>query len=113
MTTDRRLLGTAKLASNNACYTRQRTEFKERCRSRNLPCHICHGELGPIDYSAEPQTSKAFELDHYKPVSTHPHLYYMVTNWRPSHSACNRSRQAKKLDDQPEKGSTKWVKPQW
>lgn len=114
---DRRLkrLGTTKLVRNNASYTRQRAEFKARCKARNLPCGICHGELGPIDYDAEPQTSQAFELDHIKPVETHPDLYYMQTNWQPSHVACNRSVQSKKgkkaRNAKPK--SEQWVKPKW
>lgn len=111
---DRRLKqhGTAKLVRNNASYQRQRTEFKAACKARNLPCHNCHGELGPIDYDAEPQTAKAFELDHIHPVKTHPHLYYMMSNWAPSHCACNRSRQAKEVPDK-RAAPQKWVKPAW
>jgi 5-methylcytosine-specific restriction endonuclease McrA len=113
--TDRRMtryLGTAKLVHNNAAYRKNRAQFKARCRARGAPCHICHGELGPIDYDAEPQTSKAFELDHIKPVATHPHLYYVEANWAASHSACNRSRQKKELSTPP-KEQKRWVKPSW
>lgn len=67
-------------------------QFKKACAGRNDACHICEQ---PIDYSAPPQTASAFEADHFKPVETHPHLAYMVTNLRPSHSSCNRSRGSK------------------
>jgi 5-methylcytosine-specific restriction endonuclease McrA len=95
---------------NTHLYKKQRAQFKARCKAVNAACHICHGELGPIDYYAEPQTSRAFELDHVLPLSTHPHLAYTVSNWAPAHSACNRNRQTKPLQPPP---PGKWVRPQW
>ena len=63
--------------------------FREECRQANLACWIC-GQ--PIDYDAAPQTSNAFEPDHFYPQSTHPELAEDKSNLRPSHSSCNRSR---------------------
>jgi hypothetical protein len=100
---------------HDTAYRKGRAAFKAKHKALRTPCHICNGELGPIDYDAQPQTSKAFELDHILPSSTHPHLYYDEGNWAPSHVACNRSRQAKDLQkvQPPQAPSGMWVKANW
>lgn len=70
-------------------WRRLAARFKTICKARNEACWRCNL---PIDYDAEPETSNAFEADHYWPRDTHPHLAYDITNLRPSHSSCNRSR---------------------
>jgi len=64
-------------------------QHRQQCRSANAPCWICRQ---PIDYSAAAGSRRSFESDHIKPVSTHPHLGYVMTNLAPSCCACNRSR---------------------
>lgn len=79
-------------------------EFRARCKASRARCWLCHQA---IDYDAPPQTPEAFEPDHYHPVSTHRHLAYDITNLRPSHCRCNRSR----CNTPPEQG--KWVPANW
>lgn len=52
-------------------------------------CWICGGR---IDYAAKPQTPFAYEPDHVEPVERRPDLAYELSNIRPSHCKCNRSR---------------------
>lgn len=100
---------------HDAGYRKNRAAFKAKHKALRSDCHICRGELGPIDYNAQPQTPKAFELDHIKPFKTHPQLFYDPGNWAPSHASCNRSRQAKELHStQPAaQPVSKWVPAQW
>lgn len=60
----------------------------------------------PIRYDIE-GTLDSFELDHYQPVSTHPHLVYDPTNARPSHKKCNRARGATPISQ------GEWVSANW
>jgi 5-methylcytosine-specific restriction endonuclease McrA len=69
-------------------------EFRVQCAKVQAPCWLC-GQ--PIDYNAQAQTAPAFEADHRHPVNTHPHLAFMRSNLRPSHSSCNRSRGSKPI----------------
>jgi 5-methylcytosine-specific restriction endonuclease McrA len=70
-------------------YRTQRAEFKEQSKQRNDPCWLCGKR---IDYDAPPQTALAFEIDHAIPRATRADLAWDTTNWRPSHSSCNRAR---------------------
>ncbi len=79
-------------------------EFRARCEGVNAACWQCRQ---PIDYLARAQTPNAFEADHYHPVSTHPHLGYDMSNLRPSHCRCNRSRQA---GPPP---TSQWIRADW
>lgn len=67
----------------------------ERDSKAGAKCWICGGD---IDYLAPPQTPDAYEADHYLPTSEHPELAYEITNLRPSHCSCNRSRGSKSAD---------------
>lgn len=71
-------------------YQALRAVFREECRTADSPCWM---DGQPIAYD-EPDgtTDDSFELDHYYPVSTHPHLELDPANFRPSHRLCNRSR---------------------
>src|SRR5271165_1467974 len=73
-------------------WTKYKQDFKARCKAAHQPCWLCHQ---PIKYDAPPLTKDAFELDHAVPVSQRPDLEYDPANARPSHSSCNRRRQAK------------------
>ena len=50
-----------------------------------------------IDYNAR-SGPRAFELDHYVPVSVDPTLALEPSNFRASHSLCNRRRQAREAE---------------
>jgi hypothetical protein len=67
-----------------------RENFRLRCMAAREPCWLCGGA---IDYSAR-SGPRAFELDHEHPVSVAPELALVESNFRPSHSLCNRRRQA-------------------
>ena len=71
-------------------YQALRTVFRAKCAAEDLPCWM---DGQPIAY-AEPDgtTDDSFELDHYYPISTHPHLEMDPANFRPSHRLCNRTR---------------------
>jgi hypothetical protein len=73
-------------------YDQERYKFLGLCEAHKTPCWLCGGSKGPIDYKAPAQTPLAFELDHAQPVSTHPELAFEQSNFRASHSVCNRMR---------------------
>lgn len=85
--------------------------FKGVARQNNTPCWLCNGKYGPIDWNAPPQTPKAFELDHAQPLSTHPELAYEPTNFRASHSLCNRKRGNTHIPTTTR--PTTWIKAIW
>ena len=71
-----------------------RTEFRTECEKADAPCWVCEGAK-PIDYKAKHNdyaNDLRFQLDHYFPVSTHPHLQEDRSNFRASHAGCNRDR---------------------
>ncbi|WP_051191578.1 HNH endonuclease [Microbacterium luticocti] len=74
-------------------HTRAYTDLREQLRDwwarTNAPCWLC-GQ--PIDYDAPAHDPAALDLDHAKPIETHPHLALDSSNCRPSHCRCNRSR---------------------
>ena len=82
----------------NWAWSKTKREFKAQCRAIRAPCHLCHM---PIDYHAPPLSKNAFEVDHYHPVSVRPDLEYQLSNLRPSHCSCNRSRQAAPIKAAP------------
>lgn len=55
----------------------------------NSVCWICGR---PIDYTAPANDPDSWEPDHVKPVSLYPELEFDLSNIRPSHASCNRSR---------------------
>lgn len=89
-------------------YDSARYKFLGICENNHTPCWLC-GK--PIDYTAKPQTAKAFELDHARPVSTHPELALEPSNFRASHSSCNRSRGDTAVPVTTR--GTCWVKADW
>jgi 5-methylcytosine-specific restriction endonuclease McrA len=89
-------------------YDTERYKFIGVCEANNVMCWLC-GK--PINYKARAQTPDAFELDHARPVSTHPELAHEPTNFRASHSACNRSRGATPMAVSA-RGSC-WVQADW
>ena len=79
---------------------RWRERVRPACYRRDAavqaPCWIC-GQ--PIDYTAAPGTPDAWEPDHYYSPDDYPELAEDMTNIRPSHSSCNRSRHKGEKDD--------------
>lgn len=80
-----------------------KSRFRRHCEAMAAPCWICEQ---PINYKANWREPSAFEPDHLHPVSTHPHLALVMSNLRPAHQACNRSR-GNKAAGGP------WIKPTW
>ncbi|AWY06566.1 HNH endonuclease [Gordonia phage Trine] len=74
---------------NSKRYLHLRARYRAQCEKVSAPCHLC-GQ--PIDYSVESGEVDAWELDHFHPVLTHPHLFEDPANFRPSHKGCNASR---------------------
>ena len=70
-------------------YLKARDRYRAKCETHNVPCHIC-GQ--PIHWDLPAGDPGSFEVDHFYPVATHPHLMEDVANFRPSHKDCNASR---------------------
>lgn len=74
--------------------TKQYQDFRERMKviwkAEGQPCWH---DGQPINYDGEANTPDSFELDHVRPVKSHPELALDPGNARPSHTRCNRSRQ--------------------
>lgn len=71
-------------------YQAERAVFRAKCAAEDRPCWIC-GQ--PIAYDEpDSSTDDSFELDHFYPVQTHPHLEMDPGNFMPSNRSCNRSR---------------------
>ncbi|MFC5930917.1 hypothetical protein [Cryobacterium melibiosiphilum] len=69
--------------------------YREECENEvqadgsiGARCWLC-GQ--PVNYD-EHGREDSFELDHYYPASTHPEHYEDPSNFKPSHSSCNRER---------------------
>lgn len=73
-------------------YRALRAKFLGRMRAINAPCWLC-GE--PIDWDRKGRGTRAPELDHAYPASTHPHLVYEPSNFRIAHARCNQRRGAR------------------
>lgn len=90
-------------------------KFRAFCRASNALCWLCvqrgDYEHAQIDYNAKPLSPLAFETDHVKPWSTHPHLQYEWFNLAASHSRCNRQRSDEQANSVG--GQQGWVKPDW
>ena len=81
---------------------RARKQMDQAARARCVHC----GQ--PIDYTARGGAGgdpDAYEPDHIKPRSTHPHLALEITNLQPSHASCNHRRQDKAMGEP----TTAWV----
>jgi 5-methylcytosine-specific restriction endonuclease McrA len=78
------------------------------CELHDTPCWLCGKK---IQYKAKAETPLAFELDHARPLSSHPELAHEPSNFRASHSQCNRSRGDKAVPV-ASRGSC-WVPADW
>ena len=70
-------------------YLREAKRYRAKCEAVLAPCHLC-GQ--GIDYTIAAGEVGSFEVDHFYPVNTHPHLFEDPANFRPSHKECNASR---------------------
>ncbi|MEV4735545.1 MULTISPECIES: hypothetical protein [unclassified Microbacterium] len=71
-------------------FRRLKGEFRTECERDDEPCWLC-GQR--IDYTVPDwSTDDSFSLDHYFPVSTHPHLQTDPAGFRAAHTDCNRRR---------------------
>lgn len=77
-------------------WVRVRQQALYRDMKKNARCWICGQE---IDYRAPAGTPDAWEPDHFFPVVDYPELANDITNLRPSHSSCNRSRKKSDISD--------------
>ena len=74
-------------------FVKDRAAFRAECAEAHASCWICQQDH--IDYAAPADdytNPDRFELDHYYPVSTHPHLQHDPANFRASAHACNNER---------------------
>ena len=74
-------------------FRRLKADFRAECEAADAPCWLCGMK---IDYTVPDWTTDdSFSLDHYFPVSTHPHLQRDPAGFRSSHTECNRRRSNK------------------
>lgn len=73
-------------------YRTRRQAAARRWAQDNAPCWLCQGLLGPIDYTAPAGTWNALDADHVDPVSNGTTNPLDISQWRASHSRCNRQR---------------------
>lgn len=71
-----------------SAYEAARAAFKAECAAVNAACWICHGTLGPIDYTSKYERGTnqplLFNLDHAHPTSIGGDEVRRA-NFRPSH----------------------------
>lgn len=85
---------------------RSRAEALKRVGKRDqLPCHLCGGKLGPIDYDDKTRGRLAFSADHVESVSKNGNE--AKGTLMPSHVTCNSSKGSMSLDDWFEKQKVK------
>ena len=71
-------------------FRRLRALFRIEAEANQDPCWLCGMS---IDYAVPDwSTDDSWSLDHYFPVSTHPHLQADPANFRSAHADCNRRR---------------------
>lgn len=73
-------------------FLKNRKALKYTGKKNGLPCHLCLGALGPIDWDGPPGAPLSFEADHKIPLNKGGDLR-AVSNLACSHSVCNRRRQ--------------------
>ena len=84
-----------------------RRKMRARFKAQGLPCHICKGRLGPIDYTAPCDAGHplSFVIDEIRPVSRWLEFGYDSPaaatrdpeNLAPAHRICNASKGAHTL----------------
>jgi 5-methylcytosine-specific restriction endonuclease McrA len=70
-------------------YKTLRSEFRSRCKARNVACWLC-GKT--IDYSLPHTHPDSFNVDHAIPVSQRRDLAEDTRNLRAAHRVCNERR---------------------
>ncbi|MGX6402815.1 HNH endonuclease [Dermabacter hominis] len=105
-------MATRDSALTSRAWKKLKESYRAACANDDRPCWICQQ---PIDYAlrwkqGEKPVPEAFEVDHYHPRSTHPHLTYDPANLRPSHVKCNRARGNKMVTADLGTPSRQWLK---
>lgn len=91
--------------ADRGAYRVLRAHFRAQCAARREPCHICG--LG-IDYRLLHPDRWCWELDHYVPVAVEPAIELAPSNWRASHSGCNRARATSDVVSEYGESSEDW-----
>ena len=90
---------------NGARWRTLKAQAFDRDRTRNAPCARCHQ---PIDSTLTPDAytyrPNPHQPAHLHPRPTPPHLTYVLSNLRPSHASCNRSRGSTPIET-----TTRWA----
>jgi 5-methylcytosine-specific restriction endonuclease McrA len=66
-------------------------KYREDCKQLKLPCWICNGDKGPINYWAKAGEPSSFTADHVAPTSLGGDKV-RLENLKPAHHGCNSSR---------------------
>ena len=78
----------------------------KRDKAKGAACWVCGGR---IDYDAPMSSYRdAYEADHRKPRSKFPELAFELSNIKPSHVKCNRSRKDGAVMNALGEPSRKW-----
>lgn len=82
-----------------------RRKMRARFKAAGLPCHICKGRMGAIDYDAPSdfQHPLSFVIDEILPISRYKEFGYEsreaaamdINNLAPAHYACNEAKSNK------------------
>jgi 5-methylcytosine-specific restriction endonuclease McrA len=77
-------------------YVKLRRSFREACRTHRrpdgrygAPCAECGRD---IDYWRTYPDPLSFSVDHLQPIKAAPERALDLSNWRPTHWKCNRSK---------------------
>jgi 5-methylcytosine-specific restriction endonuclease McrA len=107
------VLDPARMRLDHAAWRALKRKFKAHNKAHHVTtCWLEEHDMCllpgvPIDYQSS-GIPDSFETDHKTPRSVDPSLWLVWANLRPSHLRCNRSRQAKPVDPQPQ-----WVRPRF
>lgn len=70
--------------------TTLRDRYRRTIAREQPPCHICNGELGPINYEAHHLDPLSFTIDHITPLNHGGQD--TIDNIAAAHRACNRDK---------------------
>lgn len=89
---------------NDPVYVRRRDALKRKARAEGLPCALCKGRLGPIRFDVGQHHPLAFNADHVVPVAVaiaqgQSAKHAVRGELIPCHGRCNKSRQAKAIEE--------------
>ena len=85
-----------------------RRNRQQWANTQDLRCWLCGDPINPDLPRADPMH---YQLDHIKPVSTHPELANDPANTRPAHAQCNNSRGNRAPTPGLTRNSRDWTTP--